>query len=70
VLRRRWGDGLHHLIDPRTGRPASSGLVEVSVAALTAVDAEIVAKTALIAGPELAPAYCAAHADAWRLVSA
>ena len=70
VLRRRWGDGLHHLIDPRTGRPAESGLVEVSVVAATAVDAEIVAKSALIAGPDLAPTFCAAHADAWRLVRA
>jgi thiamine biosynthesis lipoprotein len=70
VLRRRWGEGLHHLIDPRTGRPAESGLVEVSVVAATAADAEIVAKAALIAGPGLAPAYCAAHADAWRLVRA
>lgn len=70
TLRRRWGEGLHHLIDPRTGRPAASGLVEVSVVAATAVDAEIVAKAALIAGPELAPAYCAAHADAWQLVRA
>ena len=70
VLRRRWGDGLHHVIDPRTGRPTMSGLAEVSVVAATAVDAEIVAKAALIAGPELAPAFCAAHADAWRLVRA
>ena len=68
VLRRRWGEGLHHLIDPRTGRPAASGLVEVSVVTASAVDAEIVAKAALIGGPELAPAFCAAHADAWRLV--
>jgi FAD:protein FMN transferase len=68
IRRRRWGGGLHHLIDPRTGRPAASGLAEVSVVAASAVDAEIVAKTALIAGPQLAPAYCAAHADAWWLL--
>jgi thiamine biosynthesis lipoprotein len=67
VLRRRWGEGLHHVIDPRTGRPADSGLSEVSVIAATAVDAEIVAKAALIAGPAAAPAFCAAHADAWWL---
>ncbi|HZQ48837.1 MAG TPA: FAD:protein FMN transferase [Candidatus Dormibacteraeota bacterium] len=67
VLRRRWGDGLHHVIDPRTGRPAASGLAEVSVVTRTAVDAEIVAKTALIAGPDLAPAFCAAHTEAWWL---
>jgi len=67
ALRRRWGEGLHHVIDPRTGRPAASGLAEVSVVTRTAVDAEIVAKAALIAGAKLAPAFCAAHAEAWWL---
>jgi FAD:protein FMN transferase len=62
--KRRWGD-LHHLIDPRTGLPAHSGLDEVSVVAATAFEAEVVAKTALLLGPELAPAYCASHAMAW-----
>ncbi len=47
---RRWGDGLHHLIDPRTGAPATSDLVEVSVLAATGADAEILAKTALLLG--------------------
>lgn len=66
VLRRRW-DGLHHLIDPRTGLPAQSGLEEVSVVARTGLDAEVIAKTALLAGPHLGSVYCAAHALAWRL---
>ena len=61
------GEGLHHVIDPRTGWPAATGLAEVSVVTRTAVDAEIVAKAALIAGPDLAPAFCAAHAEAWWL---
>ena len=47
--KRRWGD-LHHLIDPLTGLPATSGLEEVSVVADTALDAEILAKTVLISG--------------------
>lgn len=51
--KRRWGQ-LHHLIDPRTGLPAASGLEEVSVVADTAVDAEILAKTMLIAGQSAA----------------
>jgi len=63
VRRRRWG-GLHHLIDPRTGLPSTSELEEVSVVAATGCDAEIVAKTALLLGPGLATAYCAAHAQA------
>jgi len=66
VRRRRWGD-LHHLIDPRTGLPSRSGLGEVSVVAATGCDAEVVAKTALLLGPGLATAYCAAHAQAWWL---
>ena len=47
---RRWGEGLHHLIDPRTGAPATSDLVEVSVLAATATEAEVLAKTALLLG--------------------
>jgi thiamine biosynthesis lipoprotein len=69
VRRRSWGGENHHLIDPRTGLPARTGLEEVSVIAANGVEAEIVAKTALLVGPELAPAYCAAHALAWWLSS-
>ena len=64
VLRRRWA-GAHHLIDPRTGRPSESDLHEVSVVTPTGFEAEVVAKTALLLGRELAPAYCATHALAW-----
>src|SRR5437870_2916338 len=64
--RRRWGE-LHHLIDPRTGSPARTGLEEVSVVAASGFEAEVVAKTALLLGPDLAPVYCAAHAMAWWL---
>jgi FAD:protein FMN transferase len=64
--KRRWGEA-HHLIDPRTGLPARTGLDEVSVVANTAFEAEVVAKTALLLGPAVAPAYCAAHAMAWWL---
>jgi thiamine biosynthesis lipoprotein len=41
--RRRWAGG-HHLIDPRTGRPADSPYLRVTVAAPTAVEAEVRAK--------------------------
>jgi len=67
VRSRRWGSEHHHLIDPRTGLPACTGLEEVSVVATSGVEAEVVAKTALLVGAELAPAYCAAHALAWWL---
>lgn len=66
--RRRWGDNLHHLIDPRTGLPVRSGLAEVSVVTESATEAEIIAKAALIAGPDIAPAICASRARAWWLM--
>jgi len=55
VMRRRWqrdGRWLHHLIDPRTGEPALSGALSVSVIARTAVEADVFAKAALLLGPE------------------
>jgi thiamine biosynthesis lipoprotein len=66
VRRRRWGE-LHHIIDPRTGLPARTGLEEVSVVAASGCAAEVIAKTALLMGPKLAPAYCAGQALAWWL---
>jgi thiamine biosynthesis lipoprotein len=66
VLHRRWGE-VHHLIDPRTGLPGRTGLAEVSVVAASGFEAEVVAKTALLAGPDIAPVFCAANALAWWL---
>jgi thiamine biosynthesis lipoprotein len=62
--RRRWrtddGEERHHLIDPATGRPAGSDLFTVTVAASTAVEAEVAAKALFLAGETAA----AAEADA------
>jgi FAD:protein FMN transferase len=67
--KRAWGQGLHHLIDPRTGEPARTDLNEVSVIARTGADAEIFAKAALLLGSEKAPSYLEAHgALGWRLM--
>jgi thiamine biosynthesis lipoprotein len=52
-VRRRWvcdGQDAHHLIDPRTGQPAITDLLSVSVVASSAMWAEVFAKAALIAG--------------------
>jgi FAD:protein FMN transferase len=71
VWRRAWrldGERLHHLIDPRTGRPAATDLAEVSVVAATATEAEVHAKTALLLGAAEAPGYLAGRALAWCLV--
>jgi thiamine biosynthesis lipoprotein len=46
VTRRGW-----HLIDPGSGRPASTGIVQATALAPTALEAEVRAKAALLAGP-------------------
>jgi thiamine biosynthesis lipoprotein len=48
--RRRDGGWAHHVIDPRSGRPASSGVVAVTVATSEAWWAEALAKAAFVAG--------------------
>ena len=53
-LRRRWtraGEPQHHIIDPGTSRPAWNGLATVTVLADRAAWAEMLAKSAFVAGP-------------------
>jgi FAD:protein FMN transferase len=61
VGRRSWrgsdGGYAHHLIDPCSGRPAHTGVVQATALAPTALEAEARAKAALLAGPE--------HGRAW-----
>jgi FAD:protein FMN transferase len=54
IGKRSWIDARgrpgHHLLDPATGRPAFTGVVQVSAIAPTSVQAEVLAKTALLRG--------------------
>lgn len=57
---RKWlrqGEPAHHLIDPRTGAPADTGILSVTVIAPRLPDAEIHAKVALILGERPGLAY-------------
>ena len=45
------GSPAHHLLDPSTGSPAFTGLVSATALAPTALEAETLAKTALLSGP-------------------
>ena len=47
---RRGGKSLHHIIDPRTGRPAAGPWRTVSIAAATCADANAAATAAIIRG--------------------
>ncbi len=62
-LERAWESG-HHLIDPRTGLPADSGLRAVTVIAGSAWEAEVLAKAAFLAGPGDAAKVLAEHGAA------
>lgn len=46
------GQPAHHILDPATGRPAFTGLVQVTALAGNGLVAEALAKAALLAGPE------------------
>lgn len=48
---------MHHLIDPRTGQPAETDAVSVTVVAHRAALAEVYAKAALILGVEAGRAF-------------
>ncbi|HEX7244436.1 MAG TPA: FAD:protein FMN transferase [Solirubrobacterales bacterium] len=60
ITRRSWvgedGALAHHLLDPATGKPAFTGVVQATALAPTAFLADVHAKWALLSGPELARA--------------
>jgi FAD:protein FMN transferase len=61
VWRRDDGSIAHHLIDPRTGEPAWTGMVGATALAPSGVEAETIAKAALLSGPEGARELLRAH---------
>jgi thiamine biosynthesis lipoprotein len=67
---RRWLAGevaLHHIVDPRTGRPAKTPWRTVTVVGPTCVDANVASTAAVVLGEE-APAWLAARGLPARLV--
>jgi len=61
IGRRSWladdGAPAHHLLDPASGRPAFTGVVQATALAPSALDAEIRAKAAVLSGPRAAPGW-------------
>ena len=51
----------HHLIDPATGAPAWTGLVCAAARAPTALEADVLAKAALLGGPQRAAEFLGDH---------
>jgi thiamine biosynthesis lipoprotein len=48
------GRPAHHLLDPATGRPAFTGVVQATALAPTAAEAEVRSKSAILSGPQRA----------------
>lgn len=69
TLGRCWGPGLHHIIDPTTGRPARSGVVAVTVVADRAARAEVLAKACIVLGRDRGLALLAAQGCPGLLVA-
>jgi thiamine biosynthesis lipoprotein len=61
ITRRAWTDDRgrpsHQIIDPASGRPAFTGVLQVTAAAPTGLLAETLAKSALLSGPDGAEAW-------------
>ena len=53
VTVRAWGQGQHHVIDPRTSLPAMTSVVQSTVWRRTCAEAEVWSKVALLGGPEV-----------------
>ncbi len=70
VVRRSWpdaaGNRLHHLIDPRTGRPAGSDCLQATVITGDLGAAEVYAKCLVILGTREGPRWLATHAPTAR----
>jgi thiamine biosynthesis lipoprotein len=56
IGRRAWldpdGRPAHHLLDPASGRPAFTGVVQATALAPTAIEAEMRSKAAVLSGPD------------------
>lgn len=57
----------HHLLDPATGQPAWTGVIQATALADSALEAETLAKAALLRGPEGGRAVLARHGGAMVL---
>jgi len=63
------GQRYGHLLDPRTGWPAASGLLSASVITRDAANADALATAFYVGGFDLAERYCASHPETLALLT-
>jgi FAD:protein FMN transferase len=51
IMARAWGEGLHHVIDPRSGTSTVGSVVQATIWAPSCAKAEVLAKAAIIGSP-------------------
>lgn len=63
ITNRSWldrdGRPAHHILDPASGKPAFTGVLQATALAPTGLEAEALAKAALLSGPDRAPKWLA-----------
>ena len=60
---------MHHIIDPRSGEPAQTDLISVTIVAPDVLQAEAAAKAVLILGNDEGQAWLEAHPDLGGLLA-
>ena len=70
TTRRRWGQSMHHLIDPKTGMPVKTDLAEVSVITDFALRGEVYAKCAMLLGASAGLAFLESRGVRYAVVPA
>jgi thiamine biosynthesis lipoprotein len=70
TTRRRWGQSMHHLIDPTTGMPVKTDLAEVSVITDFALRGEVYAKCAMLLGASAGLAFLDSRGVRYAVVPA